>query len=76
MPTTHTAKTKTAAFKRRQQVQIAGAAGRVEAATIVRPDRTLAGWFIVRFDDGHKLCVAASSIAALRGVRGMLKGVV
>ncbi len=55
-----------ATYRRRQRVQITHAAGRVELATIVRPDRTMDGRYIVRFaDDGHKLCVAASSIEAL-----------
>lgn len=54
---------KATAFKRRQRVQITHAAGKTEGATIVRPDRTLVGWWIVKFDDDAKLCVHASNIA-------------
>jgi hypothetical protein len=51
-------------FKNRQRVIVTGGAGNAEAATIVRPDRQLVGWFIVRFDDGGKLCVASTSLQA------------
>lgn len=51
-------------FKRNQAVTVTHAAGRTETGRIVRPDRQLAGWYIVRIDsDGAKLCVAASSLS-------------
>jgi hypothetical protein len=55
-------------FKRRQRVEITHAAGRTELGAIVRPDRALAGWYIVRYDDGTQACVRFSSIAAAFGV--------
>jgi hypothetical protein len=53
----------TATFKRNQPVRIQHAAGKFETGRIVRADRQLAGWYIVRFDmDGATLCVAATSL--------------
>lgn len=51
-------------FKRRERVTVRSATGRAELATIVRPDRTLAGWYVVRFNDGSALCVCGSSLSA------------
>ena len=50
-------------FRRRQRVMVLSGAGD-EPATIVKPDKHLVGWYIVRFDDGHKLCVFGSGLAA------------
>jgi hypothetical protein len=51
-------------FKRRQRVTVASGSGS-ESATIVRPDRTMAGWYVVRFDDAAELCVSGSSLSAV-----------
>jgi hypothetical protein len=58
------------AFRRNQPVLIKHAAGRTETGRIVRPDRTLVSWYIVRFDvDGAKLCVSATSLQAAGGAK-------
>ena len=49
-------------FKRNQKIVITHAAGKTETGRIVRADRQLSGWYIVRFDvDGAKLCIFASA---------------
>jgi hypothetical protein len=51
-------------FKRRQRVTVTSGSGS-EPATIVKPDRTMAGWYVVRFDDAAKVCVSGSSLSAV-----------
>jgi hypothetical protein len=52
-------------LKRRQRVVIGYAMGdQTDLGTIVRPDSHMAGWYIVRFDDGGKLCIHGSNLTA------------